>query len=266
MNRTGLVIALAVAAVAGVVFTLHPHFDIAVSRWFYDPESRDFPLRFNQDLVFLRNESMWLVAALAIPAGVALAIKLLRPSTRMLMPARAVLFLLATLALGPGLFVNVTMKDHWPRSRPIDIPAFNGSERFVPWWDPRGVCVKNCSFVAGESSGAFWTMAPAALAPPHWRALAYAAAIAFGAAVGALRIGFGGHFVSDVVFGGIFIFLIIWVAHGVIYRWRASRLTDEAIERAIERVALPIQQTMGACFSRVVAAVRLPPRHGDGVP
>jgi membrane-associated PAP2 superfamily phosphatase len=266
MNRTGLVIALAVAAVAGVVFALYPELDITISRWFYDPAKQDFPLRFNRNLVFVRDESMWLVAALAIPAGVALAIKLLLPATRMLMPARAVLFLLATLALGPGLFVNVTMKEHWPRSRPIDIPAFNGSERFVPWWDPRGVCEKNCSFVAGESSGAFWTMAPAALAPPHWRAPAYAAAIAFGAAVGALRISFGAHFFSDVVFGGIFIFLIVWIAHGAIYRWRASRLTDEAIERAIERVARSIQQTMGTGFSRVVAAVRRPPRQGDEVP
>src|SRR5262249_20326333 len=160
--------------------------------------------------VWWRGERVWVVAALGAPAVVALVVKVALPFTRMLMSARAAIFLVATLILGPGLLVNVTLKDYWPRSRPIDVPEFNGSERFVPWWDPRGVCPKNCSFVAGESAGAFWTLAPAALAPPHWRPLAYAAAIAFGVSVSALRIVFGGHFFSDAVFAGVAVFLVIW--------------------------------------------------------
>jgi lipid A 4'-phosphatase len=249
MNRTGLVIALAVAVVAGLLFALSPELDLAISRWFYDPAKQDFPLRFERQLTFLRNAAMWVITAVAAPFGLALALKLLLPSRRMLMPGRAILFVLATLALGPGLFVNVTMKEHWPRSRPIDVPQFNGQERFVAWWDPRGVCPKNCSFPAGESSGAFWTLAPAALAPPQWRAVAYTGAIAFGAAVGGLRIAFGGHFFTDVVFAGIFIFLIVWIAHGLIYR--SGRLSDADIEHAIERVTMPVQKIlrrMGSAF------------------
>ena len=139
--------------------------------------------------------------------------------------------MLTTLALAPGLFANVILKDHWSRPRPIDVPQFGGAEPFVAWWDPRGVCPKNCSFVTGDGSGAFWTMAPAALAPPAWRPAAYAAAIAFGAGVGLLRMSFGGHFFSDVVFAGVFTFLIIWLMHGYLYRWPRTRTTDEAIER-----------------------------------
>jgi lipid A 4'-phosphatase len=37
----------------------------------------------------------------------------------------------------------------------------------------------------------------------------------------------------------VFTFLIIWVVHGLIYRWPRTRLTDEAVERAIERFARP---------------------------
>jgi membrane-associated PAP2 superfamily phosphatase len=256
MNRTGLVIALAVATVAGLTFALRPELDIAISRWFYDPAIRDFPSRLDRTLILLRHASMWTITALAAPFGIALALKLLLPVTRMLLPGRAVLFILATLALGPGLFVNVTMKEHWPRSRPIDLPEFGGQERFVPWWDPRGECRKNCSFVAGESSGAFWTLAPAALTPPHWRALAYAGAVAFGSAVGALRIAFGAHFFSDVVFAGVFIFLIVWIAHGLLYRWPATRLTDETIERVIERTTIPVYRVVAAALARVVAAAQ----------
>ena len=105
----------------------------------------------------------------------------------------------------------------------------------MPWWDPRGDCPKNCSFVAGEPSGAFWTLAPAAVTPPQWRVLAYAAALAFGASVGLLRIAGGGHFFSDVVFAGVFTFLVIWLTHGFLYRWR-TRIADESVERLIERI------------------------------
>jgi membrane-associated phospholipid phosphatase len=114
--------------------------------------------------------------------------------------------------------------------RPVDVTQFGGTDRFTPWWDPRGPCTENCSFIAGEPSGAFWTLAPAALAPPQWRLLTYGAALAFGAFIGGLRIAVGGHFFTDVVFAGVFMFLLAWVVHGLIYRWRPTRLTDKAIE------------------------------------
>ena len=102
-----------------------------------------------------------------------------------------------------------------------------------------GDCPGNCSFVSGDVAGAFWTVAPAALAPPQWRALAYGAALALGAGMAAIRVMAGAHFVSDVVFAGVFTFLIIWLVHGLIYRWPRTRLSDEAVERAIARIATP---------------------------
>jgi membrane-associated phospholipid phosphatase len=152
---------------------------------------------------------------------------------------RAIVLLLASLALAPGLLVNVALKEHWDRPRPIAVREFNGPDRFVPWWDPRGECRHNCSFVAGEASGAFWTLAPAALAPAPVRIFAYAAAIAFGAAVGILRMAFGAHFFTDVAFAGVFTFLIVWTVHGALYRWRRTAIADATIERAIERVFMP---------------------------
>ena len=32
------------------------------------------------------------------------------------------------------------------------LTEFGGTGHFVPWWDPRGDCPKNCSFIAGEPS------------------------------------------------------------------------------------------------------------------
>jgi membrane-associated phospholipid phosphatase len=155
------------------------------------------------------------------------------------MPGRAMVLMISTLALGPGLIVNVILKDNWGRPRPQFLTEFGGPAPLLPWWDPRGKCDKNCSFVAGEPSGAFWTMSAAAVAPPQWRAAAYAAAITFGSAVGVLRMSAGGHFFTDVVFSGVVVFLLIWLVHGLLYRWRPTRLSDADVERSIERLAMP---------------------------
>lgn len=239
MNRTGLLIALAIAVVTGLVFAIWPELDLKIAAPFYDGPLLGFWARFHNGFLWIRLIGTYTVTAIVAPAIVAIIWKLVQPRRRMLLPGRAVVLMLVTLALAPGLVTNVILKDYWGRSRPIDVTQFGGTERFVPWWDPRGECTKNCSFVAGEPSGAFWTLAPAALVPAPWRALAYGAALAFGSVVGFGRIAAGGHFFSDVVFAGVFTFLIVWMVHGFLYRWRATRITDEQVEGAIARVALP---------------------------
>src|SRR5580658_5236449 len=227
MNRTGLVIALSIGVVVGVVFGVVPRLDLAVSTPFYDPKTHDFPCNGHVWSQYARDAARSLIALLIVQAGIALVGKFLFPRRPMLIKMEAVLFLIGTLAVGPGLITNTLLKDHWGRARPIDVTEFGGSSRFTPWWDPRGDCPNNCSFVAGEPAGAFWTMAPAALAPPQWRLLAYGGALAFGSAVGVLRIAGGGHFFTDVVFAGVFMFLVIWAAYGLIFRWWPKRMADK---------------------------------------
>jgi membrane-associated PAP2 superfamily phosphatase len=238
MNRTGLLIALAVAAGVGVVFGLFPNLDLALSRLVFDKINPGFA-RAGPVMDWVRDGSMGLVALIAAPAFVAPVVKLLLPRRPLLIPARAALFLIATLLLAPGLVTNIVLKDYWGRPRPVAIAQFGGGEPFVPWWDPRGPCRNNCSFVAGEPSGAFWTMAAATLAPAPWRPLAYGAAVGFGLGVGFIRMTLGGHFFTDVVFAGVLTFLVIWLVHGAIYRWRRTRLSDATLERALERIATP---------------------------
>lgn len=242
MNRTGLIIALAVAAAVGIVFGFYPDLDLRLSQPFYEIVSggaNHFGLRLERPLMILRDTMLWLVALVLIAVGCALVLKLIAPPRRLLVPARAIVFLASTMALGPGLVTNVILKDNWSRSRPIDVRQFGGQETFVPWWDPRGDCRSNCSFVSGDASGAYWLLAPAALTPPTWRPLAYAGAVAFGAGMSVLRMAFGGHFFTDTIFAGVFTFLVIWLMHGLIYRWPRTRLSDSVLEQAIERAAMP---------------------------
>jgi lipid A 4'-phosphatase len=248
MNRTGLLIVLGIAAAVGLLFGTFPQLDIDFSRPFYTGEV--YWITNATVAPRVRDAATWIIAAIAAPAFIAVAIKLVLPRRPMLIPGRGVVLMVTTLALAPGLLTNVILKDEWGRPRPMEIEAFGGHEHFVAWWDPRGDCPKNCSFVAGEPSGAFWTLAPATLVPPPWRALAYGAAVAFGSAVGVLRMAAGGHFFTDVVFAGVFTFLIVWLVHGLLYRRPAARITDEAVERVLERIAMPIHRAMQRLLAR----------------
>jgi lipid A 4'-phosphatase len=258
MNRTGLVIALGVAVLVGAVFGVYPRLDLEISAPFYDPHNHLFAVNAQPWVQNTRAAVRILITLLAAPAFLAILGKWILPQRRMLISGRAALFMILTLALGPGVLTNVILKDHWGRARPIDVTEFGGPYGFTPWWDPRGECPENCSFIAGEPSGAFWTLAPAALAPPQWRALAYAGALAFGAAVGLLRIAGGAHFFTDVVFAGVLIFLLIWATHGLLFRWSATRTTDAALER-------PLVQT-GAAIRGALAALARSFGRGRGEP
>jgi lipid A 4'-phosphatase len=244
MNRIGLAIALSIGAVVGIVFGLYPQLDVAIAAWFYDPVTHTFAAK-GEWAADLRDAATAVIGLLVAPAVFAILGKLVMPNRRMLIPGRAALFLSVTLFLGPFLLANIVLKDHWARMRPTDVVQFGGADRFTAWWDPRGPCPDNCSFVGGEAASAFWTLAPAALAPPQWRPLAYGAAVAFGAGIGVLRMAGGAHFFTDIVFAGVLMVVVVWAFYGAIYRWRRTRLTDAAVEEPLERAGRAMRGWFG---------------------
>lgn len=198
-DRILLALVLALVGV-GAAFALWPELDLATTRFVYAHggfwgasalagDARDG----------LRLAPFWLLALLA---GLWLArrrnwIAAPAPSTR------AMIFLTASLTIGSGLIVNLGLKDHSHRPRPVHVSEFGGDQAFRPWNCFDGACVKNCAFASGEAASSFWLVAPALLAPPPWRGAAIAAAVVYGVATSALRVAFGGHFLSDVLIGGL---------------------------------------------------------------
>jgi lipid A 4'-phosphatase len=57
-------------------------------------------------------------------------------------------------------------------------------------------------------------------------------------ALGAFRMAAGAHFFSDVVFAGVLMYLVVWTVHGLIYRWRATRLNEKALEDWLGRAGV----------------------------
>jgi lipid A 4'-phosphatase len=238
MTRRGLFIALALALLFVIVFGFYPGLDLKIAALFYDSASKSFPLKSDALASFARDAAMWVAWAFAAPSIVALIVKFARPLKPLIVPGRTIVFLLVTITLSAGVLSNLVFKSHWGRPRPVMVTEFGGPWTFKPWYDPSGACPKNCSFFSGEGATAFWTYAPAALAPPAWRPLAYAAATLFGLLTGGLRMAFGGHFFSDVAVSGLVAFFVIWLAYALIYRW-PTRLSDEGIDAALTRCALP---------------------------
>ena len=119
MNRSGLIIALGLALVVGLLFGIYPELDIKLAALFYDAATRSFPLKLNTMAAFARDGAMWIAWGIALPAIVALVVKLLRPDRPLLISGRAIIFLLVTLTLSAGILTNLTFKSYWGRPRPV---------------------------------------------------------------------------------------------------------------------------------------------------
>lgn len=209
---------LALAVVLGGGFTLWPGLDIGVTAAAYDGDG--FPAERSGWLQTLRH-GLWnltLLLPLAALAGLAVA------RWHRLFGLGAGLWggVVAVYLLGPGLLVNVLLKEYWGRPRPADTTLFGGAEAFVAALVPGGACVSNCSFVSGEASGAAaFAICMAAILRARGRATALTdgALVALVALSAGLRVAMGRHFVSDVVLAVLFVLL---VAHLV--SWAIERL------------------------------------------
>jgi lipid A 4'-phosphatase len=196
-----------------------------------------------------------------------LLIKMVRPTLPMLIPGRAVIFLVLTFALGPGLLVNGILKEYWSRPRPAEVMTFGGDKAFVAWWDPRGTCDQNCSFVSGETSMAAWTFAPAVLIPGPLGAIAIGAATLFTLGMATMRLIAGGHFFTDVAFAILFTLLIVWTMHGMIYRWPRTKLDENTIENALAGVGLFIRnEVLAPVRNYSYAVMRILQRRNSDIP
>src|SRR5262249_24336346 len=131
---------------------------------------------------------------------------------------------------------NGILKPVWSRARPVSIEQFDGPRHFTPWWKPGGDCDRNCAFVSGDASALVWLLAPASVAPPAVRPIALAGATLIAVGLSGMRVVFGRHFFTDVVFGGVVSLLVIVLCHRLIFR-----LCDARIEAALEKAGLKLR-------------------------
>lgn len=212
----GPAIYAALFVLAAGVFDLFPHIDLWAAAQFY---RGGFFLSDEPVLHFIYRLVFYVTDALSILLPLALLVILWRRQPLFGLTRLSAIFLIAALAIGPGVVVNTVLKDHWGRARPSQIVLFGGTKLFTPPLEPTNQCDRNCSFPAGHPATGFYFVAFALLIPAaRPRRLVFAASLAAGGVIGLVRMAQGGHFLSDVVFSGLIVVGIVWLLHALIVR------------------------------------------------
>lgn len=244
-RRQFLISTATIAAVLGVVLLAWPEIDIAMSKAMQVcPGARSHAPWCENDMTAATLRNAFMAITVAVAASV------LFGTCRTIWQRGALIglaqarwcFLAAMLAIGPGLVANVIFKDNWGRARPRQVVEFGGKKQFTPPLVPARECARNCSFVSGEASSAFAPFFAAALLLPQVRITLLASGAFMGLAAGLIRMSQGGHFLSDVLFAGIFMALTASALHIIfIGLWRERSVLPylDALQSAWGRYAFP---------------------------
>jgi len=213
IGKPAILLFLAIHGLLGLAFFFLPEIDLGFSGLFYTSgkgfviESRSsakaLPFLPWITIVFVTLSLLLFIRN--IVAG-----RRNRQSISRLSSIRRILFLLLTLFLGPGLLINVILKEQSGRSRPSRVEAFGGDRQFTAAFTATGPCKSNCSFVSGDAAMGYYLLAFLFVARKRRWAIALAA-YTLGTAIGLVRIAQGAHFLSDVIFAGFFTFLVAWI-------------------------------------------------------
>ncbi len=202
--------------VVGTLLSWVVPIDLTVARWLFDPKLMTWPM--GQIPCFrLANRYGQMVGW--IPALLAIAVLVVSIwNRRVLRFRKPAWFLILLLALGPGLLVNVVLKDQWGRPRPSQTEEFGGRFAYQPAWVKSPAGDRRTSFPSGHAAMGFFFVAPYFVLLTRRRRLAHgllAAGIVFGVFVGLARIAKGAHWPSDVLWSFGVVYL---VAYGLA-RW-----------------------------------------------
>lgn len=134
-------------------------------------------------------------------------------------------YLIVAMALGPGLLIDVVLKDNWGRARPSKIVEFGGDRAFSAPLRPTNQCEDNCSSASGHAAVGYYLVSlgflGGAAARRRWTLIGFVA----GTLLGLARVSQGGHFFSDILISFYAIWFAAW-AVWLLFR-RVGWLPDE---------------------------------------
>lgn len=189
----------------------YPEYDLQFSSIFHDEEGG---FLYHDDLFvsFVFRSIPFASKLFASICVMVLLYKLKSPKNIIKSP---VIFLILSLAIGPGLIVNYGFKENFGRARPKEIIEFGGTKEFSSAAIITDQCRSNCSFSSGHAAMGYYFTVFAWIAPFMLQNLVFFTAFLFGTGVGLGRIIQGGHFLSDITFS----FVIVILANELCYRF-----------------------------------------------
>lgn len=227
---------LLLTAAFQALFASVPSIDLWVSSLFWTPE-HGFYLATLDRLKQLRAIGYHSYTAMAVLAliGAFAALKQLKLFT---VPGSVWVFIVGVYVFGPGLLVHSILKAYWGRARPDQTVAFGGDLLFSPPFEIAAQCAANCSFVSGEAAGATaFAISTYVLTrfvrSPILRHTVFGLALGFAVSGAFLRVVFGRHFLSDVIFSALFVSLI---AVGLSFFWSNRNSILKVLQNTKSRV------------------------------
>ena len=188
--------------------------DLATIRPFYHPElERPWPVSNDPLWLLFYRSAPWITASLAV-AGVSLLITgVMRERSRRFRLYG--MFILLCVILGPGLIINLVLKDHWGRARPRQLVEFGGGSEYSQPLAPFRASGK--SFPCGHCSvgylyGIGWWVWRRS--HPRWAVASLAAGLVMGTLQGIGRMTDGGHYLSDAAWAAL---IALGITHVLYY-------------------------------------------------
>lgn len=223
INKKKFFISFAFCILFTVLFFIFPQIDIKTSSLFFHNGGFIFHPWFN----VARRIFVWIVYSLMLILTINIIWSLICKNRRIL---NASAFVLLFFAIGPGLMVNVILKNHFGRPRPTYITQFNGKENYQKPWLISRQCDTNCAFPAGEPSTAFALFSFLIF----FRKSKHRCLLGFFLTINwiffsYIRIAQGGHFLSDVLIGAALLGMLQESLSKIMLR-DENMYTDEKIE------------------------------------
>lgn len=234
IKQNPVYMALIVTGALSLVFLIVPAIDLWVSNLFFS-ETHGFWAK--QSWFFQRLRRMGILWPRLIIIGLVLFLiaRLFWPHLRKAVSIAHALILTGTVLMGTGLLVNLVLKDHWGRARPIQTDVFGGQWPFSEVWLIAGNCEKNCSFVSGEGSMSFWLFGLLFLLPLAWRKMSFWIILVFASLFSLNRIAFGGHYLSDILLSWSLTALVMALLYHLFSDKSPLGWTPERLETAWDR-------------------------------
>ena len=189
-----------------IFFTVSPTLDLFVSSLFYYGDSQFFIQSFDLLSIIFRDIFLpfLLIYILVFPIfGLFFKIDFIFFNYKFSIKEITLIWFSQILTI--LVFINLGLKNLWGRARPGDVLEFGGESIFTSWYQLSNACKSNCSFVSGDASVGFSIVILYLITK---NVLFLYLSLVSGILLGFIRIMAGGHFLSDVLFAGLFTIIL----------------------------------------------------------
>ncbi|WP_420724689.1 phosphatase PAP2 family protein [Hwanghaeella sp. LZ110] len=220
-----------------VLFLPFPQIDLWVSKQVYLGEN-EFWLSRSEFTAFKNDVLRPLFSYLVVVGLVVFLWRLFTVRIQQVRKLARYAFLLLCLILSTGLVVHGVFKENWGRARPKQVTEFAGAQIFTPPLLPAQQCDGNCSFVSGDASVGYVFLALALYAAKR-RKFWILVTVAAGIGMGILRVMNGSHFLSDILYAGVF----TCGTNLILYRWFEEKKWQQDLA-FLAPIARPVSATL----------------------